>query len=156
MIKNILKYGWVIGLTSLVASPAFAQEAPEHSVFILNSLLFLMAGFLVMFMACGFCMLEAGLVRSKNTTMQLTKNISLFSIAAVGYYILGYNLMYPLGTWSVDGVFSGVIGVAVMEAVGITADKLIYPVPQLVQTIFSIDVLRRHCVNRVWCFGRAY
>ncbi len=123
MIKNILKYGWVIGLTSLVASPAFAQEAPEHSVFILNSLLFLMAGFLVMFMACGFCMLEAGLVRSKNTTMQLTKNISLFSIAAVGYYILGYNLMYPLGTWSVDGVFSGVIGVAVMEAVGITADK---------------------------------
>ena len=123
MIKNILKYGWVIGLTSLVANPAFAQEAPEHSVFILNSLLFLMAGFLVMFMACGFCMLEAGLVRSKNTTMQLTKNISLFSIAAVGYYILGYNLMYPLGTWSVDGVFSGVIGVAVMEAVGITADK---------------------------------
>ena len=123
MIKNILKYGWVIGLTSLVASPAFAQEAPEHSVFILNSLLFLMAGFLVMFMACGFCMLEAGLVRSKNTTMQLTKNISLFSIAAVGYYLLGYNLMYPLGTWSVDGVFSGVIGVAVMEAVGITADK---------------------------------
>jgi len=68
-------------------------------------------------------MLEAGLVRSKNTTMQLTKNISLFSIAAVGYYILGYNLMYPLGTWSVDGVFSGVIGVAVMEAVGISADK---------------------------------
>jgi Amt family ammonium transporter len=85
--------------------------------------LFLMAGFLVMFMACGFCMLEAGLVRSKNTTMQLTKNISLFSIAAVGYYLLGYNLMYPLGTWSVDGVFSGVIGVAVMEAVGISADK---------------------------------
>jgi Amt family ammonium transporter len=76
-----------------------------------------------MFMACGFCMLEAGLVRSKNTTMQLTKNISLFSIAAVGYYLLGYNLMYPLGTWSVDGVFSGVIGVAVMEAVGISADN---------------------------------
>jgi len=68
-------------------------------------------------------MLEAGLVRSKNTTMQLTKNISLFSIAAVGYYLLGYNLMYPLGTWSIDGIFSGVIGVAVMEAVGISADN---------------------------------
>jgi Amt family ammonium transporter len=95
---------------------------PEHGVFILNSLLFLMAGFLVMFMACGFCMLEAGLVRSKNTTMQLTKNISLFSIAAVGYYVIGYNLMYPLGTWTIDGVFSGVIGVAVMEAVGVTAE----------------------------------
>ena len=123
MVKTILKYSCLAGAASLLASPAFAQEAPEHSVFILNSLLFLMAGFLVMFMACGFCMLEAGLVRSKNTTMQLTKNISLFSIAAVGYYLLGYNLMYPLGTWSVDGVFSGVIGVAVMEAVGITADN---------------------------------
>ncbi|MDB2468880.1 ammonium transporter [Alphaproteobacteria bacterium] len=123
MVKIILKYSWFAGAASLITSPAFAQEAPEHSVFILNSLLFLMAGFLVMFMACGFCMLEAGLVRSKNTTMQLTKNISLFSIAAVGYYLLGYNLMYPLGTWSVEGVFSGVIGVAVMEAVGISADK---------------------------------
>ena len=123
MVKTILKYSCLAGAASLLSSPAFAQEAPEHSVFILNSLLFLMAGFLVMFMACGFCMLEAGLVRSKNTTMQLTKNISLFSIAAVGYYLLGYNLMYPLGTWSVDGVFSGVIGVAVMEAVGISADK---------------------------------
>ena len=123
MVKTILKYSCLTGAASLLASPAFAQEAPEHSVFILNSLLFLMAGFLVMFMACGFCMLEAGLVRSKNTTMQLTKNISLFSIAAVGYYLLGYNLMYPLGTWSVDGVFSGVIGVAVMEAVGISADN---------------------------------
>ena len=123
MIKKISKYTSVVGALSLIASPAFAQQAPEHSVFILNSLLFLMAGFLVMFMACGFCMLEAGLVRSKNTTMQLTKNIALFSIAAVGYYVLGYNLMYPLGTWSVDGIFSGVIGVAVMEAVGISADK---------------------------------
>ena len=81
---------------SFLASPALAQEVPEHGIFILNSLLFLVAGFLVMFMACGFCMLEAGLVRSKNTTMQLTKNISLFSIAAVGYYILGYNLMLSL------------------------------------------------------------
>ena len=123
MVKTILKYSCLAGAASLMASPAFAQEASAHSVFILNSLLFLMSGFLVMFMACGFCMLEAGLVRSKNTTMQLTKNISLFSIAAVGYYLLGYNLMYPLGTWSIEGIFSGVIGVAVMEAVGISADK---------------------------------
>jgi len=106
----------------LLATPALAQEVPEHGVYILNSLLFLMAGFLVMFMAAGFCMLEAGLVRSKNTTMQLTKNVALFSIAAVGYYLIGYNLMYPLGTWSVEGVFSGVFGVAIMEAVGLTAD----------------------------------
>ncbi|MEC7485245.1 MAG: ammonium transporter [Pseudomonadota bacterium] len=106
----------------LLATPAVAQEVPEHGIFILNSLLFLVAGFLVMFMACGFCMLEAGLVRAKNTTMQLTKNVALFSVAAIGYYIVGYNLMYPLGTWSVDGILSGVIGTAVMEAVGVSAD----------------------------------
>ena len=122
MFKSNRKSMLLAGVLSLLATPALAQEVPEHGVYILNSLLFLMAGFLVMFMACGFCMLEAGLVRSKNTTMQLTKNVSLFSIAAVGYYVIGYNLMYPLGTWSVEGVLSGVFGVAIMEAVGITAD----------------------------------
>ena len=122
MLKFNIKSTLLAVVFGLVASPALAQEVPEHGVYILNSLLFLMAGFLVMFMACGFCMLEAGLVRSKNTTMQLTKNVALFSIAAIGYYVIGYNLMYPLGTWSVEGVLSGVFGVAIMEAVGITAD----------------------------------
>jgi Amt family ammonium transporter len=106
-----------------------AQEMPEHGVFIMNSLLFLFGGVLVMFMACGFCMLEVGLVRAKNTTMQLTKNVALFSIAAIGYYAIGYNLMYPLGSWSVDGILSGVIGTAAMEAVGVApeaADDLSY------------------------------
>ena len=118
------KYALPVLAASLIASPAFAQEVPEHGVFILNSLLFLMAGFLVMFMACGFCMLEAGLVRAKNTTMQLTKNVALFSIAAVGYYLIGYNLMYPLGSWSIEGVLSGVFpSVAILEAVGISADQ---------------------------------
>ena len=122
MLKFNLKSMLLAIAFGTLATPALAQEVPEHGVFILNSLLFLMAGFLVIFMACGFCMLEAGLVRSKNTTMQLTKNVSLFSIAAVGYYVIGYNLMYPLGTWSVEGVLSGVFGVAIMEAVGISAD----------------------------------
>ncbi|MEC8109712.1 MAG: ammonium transporter, partial [Pseudomonadota bacterium] len=122
MLKLNIKTTLLAAVFGLLATPALAQEVPEHGVYILNSLLFLMAGFLVMFMACGFCMLEAGLVRSKNTTMQLTKNVSLFSIAAVGYYVIGYNLMYPLGTWSVEGVLSGVFGVAIMEAVGLTAD----------------------------------
>ena len=122
MLKFNIKSTLLAVVFGLVASPALAQEVPEHGVYILNSLLFLMAGFLVMFMACGFCMLEAGLVRSKNTTMQLTKNVALFSIAAIGYYVIGYNLMYPLGTWSIEGVLSGVFGVAIMEAVGITAD----------------------------------
>ena len=79
MFKNKIKSILLATILGLMATPALAQEVPEHGVYILNSLLFLMAGFLVMFMACGFCMLEAGLVRSKNTTMQLTKNVSLFS-----------------------------------------------------------------------------
>jgi len=112
----------VAGL-SVLSTPAFAQTVPEHGVFILNSLLFLVGGFLVMFMACGFCMLEAGLVRAKNTTTQLTKNIALFSIAAIGYYLVGYNLMYPLGDWAVDGVLSNLFpALAVMEAVGVSAE----------------------------------
>ena len=107
---------------------AFAQDVavavPTDSVFILNSLLFLIGGFLVFWMAAGFAMLEAGLVRSKNVTMQLTKNMGLFSLAAVFYYLVGYNLMYPLGTWSVDGILSGVFGTAILEAVGVGADSV--------------------------------
>ena len=115
----------VFAAVAFIATPAFAQEVPEHGVYILNSVLFLIAGFLVMFMAAGFCMLEAGLVRAKNTTMQLTKNMALFSIAAIGYYLIGYNLMYPLGTWSVEGVLSGLFpAIAVMEAVGVAPDAV--------------------------------
>ena len=117
--------------TSLVASflPTLgaAEDAPTlvatDTVFILNSLLFLVGGFLVFWMAAGFAMLEAGLVRSKNVTMQLTKNVALFSLATVFYYLIGYNLMYPLGTWSMDGVISGVWGVAILESVGIGRDS---------------------------------
>ncbi|MEV8467354.1 ammonium transporter [Fluviibacterium sp. DFM31] len=107
----------------------FAQEAdvptavPTDTVFILNSLLFLIGGFLVFFMAAGFCMLEAGLVRGKNVTMQLTKNVVLFSLASIFYYLIGYNLMYPLGDWAVEGIVSGLFpSVGVLEAVGVTAD----------------------------------
>lgn len=53
-----------------------------------------MHGFLVMWMAAGFCMLEAGLVRSKNTVMQCSKNIRLYSIAGIIYWLVDYNLMY--------------------------------------------------------------
>ncbi|MDB3891527.1 ammonium transporter [Alphaproteobacteria bacterium] len=120
----------IVASMAAFAQPALAQDAVAaevgtHGVFILNSLLFLIGGFLVMFMAAGFCMLEAGLVRAKNTTTQLTKNIALFSLAAVGYYLIGYNLMYPLGSWSVDGVFSALFpAIAVMEPVGVAADAV--------------------------------
>ncbi len=111
---------------SLLAAPAFAQETAEYTVFILNSLLFLIGGFLVFWMAAGFTMLEAGLVRSKNVTMQLTKNMALFSLAGIVYYLLGYNLMYPLGSWSIGtdetGGYLGAFAVAALEAVGVGPD----------------------------------
>ena len=120
---SYLKYMSAAAVLSAVATPAMAAEVGTHGVFILNSLLFLIGGFLVMFMAAGFCMLEAGLVRAKNTTTQLTKNVALFSLAAIGYYLIGYNLMYPLGEWAIDGVFSGLFpAIAVMEPVGVAAD----------------------------------
>jgi Amt family ammonium transporter len=55
---------------------------------------FLVMGVLVMFMAPGFAMLEAGMVRSKNTSEILTKNVALFSIASIMYLAVGYNIMY--------------------------------------------------------------
>jgi len=130
-------------------APTPGIDASTDTIFIFNSLLFLIGGFLVFWMAAGFAMLEAGLVRSKNVTMQLTKNISLFSLAAIFYYLIGYNLMYPLatnefesmaamqaaldevtwmfywvteaedGTVAVSGLLSALWGPGVLEAVGL-------------------------------------
>ena len=127
MIKKYVKWTATALVASCLPSLASAQDAPTlvatDTVFILNSLLFLVGGFLVFWMAAGFSMLEAGLVRSKNVTMQLTKNIALFSLATVFYYLIGYNLMYPLGSWSMDGILSGIWGVAILEAVGVGRDS---------------------------------
>ena len=60
----------------------------------MDTFYFLVCGALVMWMAAGFAMLEAGLVRSKNTTEILTKNVALFSIACVMYMVCGYHIMY--------------------------------------------------------------
>ncbi|MEX3011783.1 ammonium transporter [Hoeflea sp. TYP-13] len=127
--SSILKPGAAIAITGLLTMPALAQETeapsvvPTHTVFILNTLLFVVSGFLVMWMAAGFAMLEAGLVRSKNVSMQLTKNISLFSIAAIMYYLIGFNLMYPGDAWSITGVL-GAFGVTVLEPAGVAPDSV--------------------------------
>ena len=55
---------------------------------------FLICGALVMWMAAGFAMLESGLVRAKNTTEILTKNLALFALASVMYLVIGYHIMY--------------------------------------------------------------
>lgn len=77
----------------LAAGPAFAAVDPETK-FALDTFSFLICGALVMWMAAGFAMLESGLVRSKNTASICLKNIALYSIAGIMYYVVGYNLMY--------------------------------------------------------------
>lgn len=72
----------------------------------LDTFYFLICGALVMWMAAGFAMLEAGLVRSKNTTEILTKNVGLFAIACTMYMICGYHFMYG-GGWFLSGIAGG-------------------------------------------------
>ena len=96
----------LMALLGLVAAidPALAEDAPTTEVqYILNSFLFLVCGFLVMFMAAGFAMLESGLVRSKNTATICLKNIVLYAVSGFMFYLVGYNLMYS----GVDGGFMG-------------------------------------------------
>ena len=77
----------------LAAGPAAAAVSAETS-YVLNTFSFLVHGFLVMWMAAGFAMLESGLVRTKNTATICLKNIALYSVAGLLYYVIGYSLMY--------------------------------------------------------------
>ena len=86
------------------------MEATAELSYALNTFYFLVCGALVMWMAAGFAMLEAGLVRSKNTTEILTKNVVLFAIACTMYMVVGYDIMYGGGVF-LDGLAAdGVAG----------------------------------------------
>jgi Amt family ammonium transporter len=87
---------------ALASAPARAEVSPE-TAFVFNTFSFLVHGFLVMWMAAGFAMLEAGLVRTKNTATICLKNIALYAVAGIMFYVIGYNLMYV----GVDGGFMG-------------------------------------------------
>ncbi len=80
-------------LASLAAGPAQAEVSAETQ-YIFNSFSFLITGAFVMWMAAGFAMLESGLVRTKNTATICLKNIALYSIAGIMFYVIGYHLMY--------------------------------------------------------------
>jgi Amt family ammonium transporter len=126
MLKELTsKLGTVSLAALLLAVPqlATAQEADVTPLnadigFIFTTFMFLVSGFLVFFMAAGFAMLEAGLVRGKNVAMQLTKNMALFSLASLFFYILGYNLMYPGDAWTIQNVL-GAFSVTALEPVGL-------------------------------------
>ena len=70
------------------------METSIQSSYALDTFCFLVCGALVMWMAAGFTMLEAGLVRAKNTAEILTKNVGLYSIACIMYMVCGYGIMY--------------------------------------------------------------
>lgn len=79
------------------------QEQIYHLQYAMDTFYFLMCGVLVMWMAAGFSMLEAGLVRAKNTTEILTKNVALYSIACIMYLVCGYAFMYG-GEYFLTGI----------------------------------------------------
>lgn len=91
----------------------------ENQVFQLqyavDTFYFLICGALVMWMAAGFAMLEAGLVRSKNTTEILTKNVALFAIACIMYLMTGYAIMYD-GNWMLSGIEAFSLGGVLAES----------------------------------------
>ncbi len=102
----------LMGAGLMLPAMAWGQDADlaatvaanaANDAFVFNTLLFLIGGFLVMWMAAGFAMLEAGMVQTKNVSMQCLKNITLYSLAGIMYWVVGYNLMYT----GVDGGFMG-------------------------------------------------
>ncbi len=112
--KKVLGGAAVLAVLTL-ALPAFAEEAATvegvagnliQLAYSVDTFYFLMSGALVMWMAAGFAMLEAGLVRGKNTVEILTKNIALYAVACIMYLICGYNIMYP-GDAAISSIIPG-------------------------------------------------
>ena len=89
-----------------MSSVGMAETTVSAEVsFIFNTLLFLICGFLVMFMAAGFAMLESGMVTSKSVSVICAKNIGLFSIAGIMFWLFGYNLAYGIPEGGYIGKF---------------------------------------------------
>ena len=89
------------------AGLGYAETTVSAEVqYIFNTILFLMSGFLVMWMAAGFAMLESGLVTSKSVSAICAKNIGLYSIAGVMFWLVGYNLAYGIPEGGYIGTFT--------------------------------------------------
>ncbi|MBT4696229.1 MAG: ammonium transporter [Alphaproteobacteria bacterium] len=93
--KNLIKKVLVIaGFSCLVFTGTANAEVSAETAYVFNTFSFLVHGFLVMLMALGFTCLEAGLVRTKNTATICLKNVALYSLAGIMFYLIGYGLMY--------------------------------------------------------------
>jgi len=103
MIKKILFF--TVIFSSIFASSAYAGVDAEVE-YILNTFSFLVCGFLVMWMAAGFCMLESGLVTTRSVSTIAAKNIGKFAIVSIMFYVVGYNLGYGIPEGGYIGSFS--------------------------------------------------
>ena len=92
--KKILTGAGVAAPILVLAAGSASAAVSAETGYVLNTFSFLVHGFLVMWMAAGFAMLESGLVRTKNTATICLKNIALYSLAGLLYYLVGYSLMY--------------------------------------------------------------
>ena len=140
MKTSLLKLGVAASAALLISGPAMAAVPAAEAVnggtgYIFNTLLFLIGGFLVMWMAAGFAMLEAGLVRTKNVSTQCLKNIGLYSIAGLMFWVIGYNIAYP-------GDFNGFIG-------GFSG-------PYLMQGVGEADMEKGYSVASDWFFQMVF
>ena len=99
-----------IALNAVTVTPAAAAVPDPTTAYVLNTLFLLVCGALVMFMAAGFAMLEAGSVRSKSVAAICAKNISLYALAGIAFYLCGYQVMYGTsvgGLLALPGIWSG-------------------------------------------------
>ena len=104
--KNLFKFIITLLILLNVSNLAYAETTVSEEVsFIFNTFLFLVCGFLVMFMAAGFAMLESGMVTSKSVSVICAKNIGLFSIAGIMFWLFGYNLAYGIPEGGFIGKF---------------------------------------------------
>ena len=92
-------------LLNMSSAGVAATTVSAEVGFIFNTFLFLICGFLVMFMAAGFAMLESGMVTSKSVSVICAKNIGLFSIAGIMFWMFGYNVAYGIPEGGYIGKF---------------------------------------------------
>jgi ammonium transporter, Amt family len=129
--KGMLLLAGTAGAATLLSASAAQAAVTDETRYVLNTFSFLVHGFLVMWMGAGFAMLESGLVRTKNTATICLKNVALYSVAGLIYYLIGYNLMYvDVGDWFGTVAFfqtSSTAELALLNA-GAVTPELIAPV----------------------------
>ena len=142
-------------LAFLPAAASAVQEVTAETGFVLNTYSFLVWGALVMWMCAGFTMLESGSVRSKNASMICLKNIGLYSIAGIAYYVIGYGLMYT----DVGGGFIGALdlfyGPSAEEVALLSLDPDSVPAAAVAEATAAV-VANGYAVTSDWFFQMVF